>query len=82
MIWSAVAFAVHEARRREDPSEAAWFATSAAGTILLAVLGMTNFPLAQVNPTFTLALLWGGSMARQGLVRFCWLPPGTDAGAR
>ena len=36
MIWSAVAFAVHEARRREDPSEAAWFATSAAGTILLA----------------------------------------------
>ena len=81
MIGSAIVLGIREARRREDPWESTWFATTAAGTVLLATLSVTNFPFNQVNPTFTLALLWGGSMAmaRQGCVRFGWAGPGHAA---
>jgi len=82
MLWTAVTLGVREAQRPRDYWESAWLAASAAGTVMLAVLSLSNFPLNVVNPVFLLALLWGGSIAmtREGFVRFRWFAPGTTGG--
>jgi O-antigen ligase/polysaccharide polymerase Wzy-like membrane protein len=85
MLWSATTFCARESRRNENPLESAWLATAAACTVLLAVLGLSNFHLMLVNETFPLAFLWGGAMAiaRDGFFRFQWAdPPRTEGGAR
>lgn len=84
MLWSATVFCTRESRRNENRIESAWLATAAACTILLAVLGLSNFHLMLVNETFLLAFLWGGAMAiaRDGFLRFQWAdPPRTQRAA-
>jgi len=77
MLYSAISLGMREARRRADPLEASWFATSAAATVFLATLSLSNFPFGVVNEMFLLALLWGGAMAmtRTGFVLFRWSVP-------
>lgn len=77
MLWAAIAMGVREARRRTDPWESTWFATTAAATVFLVVFSLSNFPFARVNEMFFLAMLWGGAVAmtRKGLVLFQWSPP-------
>lgn len=79
MLWTAIMVFTREARRREDPWESAWLAAAGICTVVLTVLGLSNFHLMQVNGTFSLAFLWGGAMAmaRDGFIRFQW----TDAAA-
>ncbi len=81
MLAAAVRLGAREARRRADPLEASWFATSAAATVFLAVLSLSNFPFGVVNEMFLLALLWGGAMAmtRSGFRRVRWSPPARGA---
>jgi O-antigen ligase len=77
MLAAAVGLGAREARRRADPWESAWLATSAAATVFLAVFALSNFPFGLVNEMFLLALLWGGSMAmaHEGLVSIRWSSP-------
>ena len=83
LIAGAITLGVREARRREDPWESTWFAATAAATVHLTVFALSNFPFGQVNPIFTLALLWGGAMGmtRNGFVRFQWSTPEATAAA-
>jgi len=48
---------------RSEGAVAGWCAASAACTIYLAGIGLTNFSLVQVNSTFLLGLLWGLSLS-------------------
>jgi O-antigen ligase len=76
MLWSAARLGIHHARRRADPIEASWLAAAGAGTILISVFALTDFPFDSVEPMFLVALLWGGAMAltRDGFFRFRWRP--------
>ena len=76
-LWTAARLGAKEARRSTDPWVGAWFATTGAATVFLAVFSLSNFPFGVVNEMFLLAFLWGGSMAmtRTGFVVFRWRPP-------
>ena len=78
VLYQGVRLGVRGARRLADGDEAGWCAGAAAGTLYIAVLGLTNYPLAQVNSTFLLAFLWGIALALQGPVRsaIVWRRPG------
>ena len=80
MLWTAIALGVRESRRRTDPWEATWFATTAAATFFLVVFSLSNFPFSRVNETFCLATLWGGAMGmtRTGRVTLRWSPEPSD----
>lgn len=84
ILWAAFRFGARHARQREDPWESSWFAATAAATAFLTVFSFSDWPFGQVNPTFLLALLFGGSMAmaREGLLRFRWSTPGPLVGRR
>jgi O-antigen ligase len=77
MIWAATALGVRESRRCQHDWSSAWLAATAASTVFLAVLCLTNFHYGQVNPTFPLALMWGAAMAmsHKGFVHFRWAMP-------
>ncbi|MEO5988426.1 MAG: O-antigen ligase family protein [Candidatus Eisenbacteria bacterium] len=47
----------------KDPDSVAWCAGTAAATVHLIVYCNVHFPLGEVNTTFTLAFLWGVTMA-------------------
>lgn len=55
--------------RLDDPERAAWCAGTAAATVYLAAVGLTNYPFALVNATVLMAVLWGVALAVQS-------PPG------
>jgi hypothetical protein len=50
-------------RNRKDPYEAAWCAGAAAVALHLLIYCNVHFPLAEVNSTFAVALMWGGAMS-------------------
>ncbi len=52
--------------RLKDPDSVAWCAGTAAATVHLIVYCNVHFPLGEVNTTFTLAFLWGVTMALVG----------------
>jgi O-antigen ligase len=83
MLSAAIALGAREARRRTDPLESTWFATTAAATAFLVVFSLSNYPFAVVNETFLLALLWGVAMAmtRQGFVSIRWAATAGTAGS-
>lgn len=82
ILWTAFWLGARHARQREDPWESSWFATTAAATAFLTVFSLSDWPFGQVNPTFLLALFFGGSMAMagEGLLRFRWSAPGPLGG--
>jgi O-antigen ligase len=45
--------------RRLGGLKSGWAAGAAAATAYVATLGLTNYPMAQVNSTFLMVLLWG-----------------------
>ena len=47
-------------RNRKDPYEAAWCAGAAAVALHLLIYCNVHFPLAEVNSTFAVALMWAG----------------------
>jgi O-antigen ligase len=61
-------------RRLAEPWAAAWCAGTAAVTVQVMVLANMHFPLAEVNATFPLALMWGATIAltSSGRWRFAW----------
>jgi O-antigen ligase/polysaccharide polymerase Wzy-like membrane protein len=73
LLWAATRAGMRGARRHADEA-GAWSAGAAAVTAYIAVLGLTNYPLAQVNPTFLLALLWGVMLSLDGgpNLRIAW----------
>ena len=77
MLWAAARLGWRGARHHEDPWESSWCAAAAAATIFLMTLSLSNFHLDEVNPTFSLALLWGGTMAleNRGTLRLRWNAP-------
>jgi len=60
--------------RHEDPRVAGWCAASAACTVFVAVLGLTNYYFFMVTLSFLLALVWGITLAfaHPGRRRFVW----------
>ena len=50
-------------RALADPVAQSWCMGAAAATVYVIVYGLVHFPLAEVNTTFTIALLWGSSAA-------------------
>jgi hypothetical protein len=60
--------------RLAEPWAAAWCAGTAAATVYVMVFANMHFPLAEVNSTFPLALMWGGTIAltSRGVWRFVW----------
>jgi O-antigen ligase len=56
-LWSA---------RRLPPPEAAWGAAAAAATAYTAALGFTNYPMAMVNSTYIMVLMWGIALSLGG----------------
>jgi O-antigen ligase len=52
-----------KAWRHEDSFTQSWCVGAAAATVYVLVYNLVHFPLAEVNTTFTIALLWGGAMA-------------------
>lgn len=60
--------------RNADPRVAGWGAASAAGTVFVAVIGLTNYNFFMVTLSFMIALVWGItlSLARPGHHRFVW----------
>jgi len=79
LLFTAVRMGVRGARHHDGQWESAWMATSAAATILVAVMDLSNFQLAFSHVTFSLALLWGGTIALsgEGFIRFRWADPRT-----
>jgi O-antigen ligase len=77
LLWVAYRLGAREARKRADPWEASWLATTSGATVCMAVFAMFDWPFAQVYSTLMLGLLWGGSIAmtREGTVRFQWSAP-------
>jgi hypothetical protein len=73
LLYQGARMATQGMRRLSDPEEVSWCAAAAGSTLYIAVLGLTNFPLAQVNPTFTLAFLWGVALALQAPPRTAWV---------
>ena len=73
------------ASREHDPLTSAWGSCAAASTGYIAVLGLTNFPLAQVNSPFLLALLWGMAISftrsQEGRVVWRVVAPVTPLGS-
>jgi hypothetical protein len=65
VLYQGLRLGVRGARRLADGDEAGWCAGAAGATLYIAVLGLTNYPLAQVNSTFLLAFLWGVALALQ-----------------
>jgi hypothetical protein len=65
VLFQGLWLGVRGARRLTDGDEAGWCAGAAGATLYIAVLGLTNYPLAQVNSTFLLAFLWGVALALQ-----------------
>jgi len=59
---------------RLEGGDAAWADSAAAATVYIAVLGLTNYPIAMVNCTFMLAFLWGVALALRTPARmtFTW----------
>jgi len=83
-IWvliSGFLMAAREARRRTDPWEASWMASTAGATAFLAAFGMFDFVFVEVNVTFLIALLWGGamSMSQHGSLDLRWRPAPKEA---
>jgi len=74
ILWAGLRLGVRQARGREGRWESSWFATLAAAMGFMALFSLTDWPFNQVNPTFLLALLFGGSMAmaREGRIRLQW----------
>jgi O-antigen ligase len=64
-VWTIVGglFTGIKASRSEHADISAWGAATAAASIHILTYCLVHFPLAEVNTTFTMALLWGGSMA-------------------
>ncbi len=62
---------------------AGWSAGAMAATVYTAVFGLTNYPLAMVNPAFLLALMWGVALSLQAprLWRIVWRRDAAVAGA-
>jgi hypothetical protein len=65
VLFEGLRLGVRGTRRLTDGDEAGWCAGAAGATLYIAVLGLTNYPLAQVNSTFLLAFLWGVALALQ-----------------
>jgi hypothetical protein len=65
VLFQGLWLGIRGARRLTDGDEAGWCAGAAGATLYIAVLGLTNYPLAQVNSTFLLAFLWGVALALQ-----------------
>ena len=65
-------------RRLEDTRQQAWCVGAAASAVHIIVYNLVHFPLAEVNTTFTIALLWGGAMAMTShdWHELHWGPPG------
>ena len=80
LLWSAIRMGAKGARREQDPWSSAWFATTGAATVFMAVFSLSNFPFGVVNEMFLLAFLWGGSMAmaREGFLVLRWRPAGAE----
>lgn len=76
LVWVLVAATRAGAAgvRHEDPRVAGWFAASAACTVFVAVLGLTNYYFFMVTLSFLLALVWGVTIAfsRRSRRRFVW----------
>ena len=72
-----------DGRRLEEPLAAAWCTGAAAATVFVMIDSFVHFPLAEVNATFPIALLWGGAIAltARGRWRFRWRPPAGAGGA-
>ena len=64
-VWMLVAAVVTGARGRrlEDRGAAAWCTGTSAATVYVIVYSFVHFPLAEVNTTFALALMWGVCMS-------------------
>lgn len=69
LLWTMTRAGMRGART-DSGETAAWSAAAAAMTAYMAVLGLTNYPLAQVNPTFLLALTWGVMLSLTGAGRW------------
>ena len=65
VLFQGLRLGARGALRLTDGDEAGWCAGAAGATLYIAVLGLTNYPLAQVNSTFLLAFLWGVALAFQ-----------------
>jgi O-antigen ligase len=70
---AALAMGIRGARTLRGES-AAWCATAASSTLYIAALGLTNYPIALVNSTFLLVVLWGIALSLQlpARYRFRW----------
>ena len=77
LFWTATRLGWRESRRRSDPWESAWFATTAGATVCMAIFAMFDFPFAEVYSTYMMGLFWGGAiaMSREGVVSFRWSAP-------
>lgn len=60
-------------RRLAEPWAAAWCAGTAAATVFVMVMANMHYPLAEVNSTFPLALMWGGTIALTSRGRWWFL---------
>jgi O-antigen ligase len=68
-LWVAVREGTRSARANTgEPS--AWSAAAAAAALHMAVVGLTNFSLAQVNGTVLMAFLWGIALSSNRLEGF------------
>jgi hypothetical protein len=76
LLWRGFLFTLRHARKRQDPWEASWFATTAAMTIFLTLYSVSDWPFYQVGPAFLIALLYGAciAMASQRSIQFHWSP--------
>jgi hypothetical protein len=66
MLYTAIRFGGHHARRREDPHESAWLAATAASTAFMAAFSLSDYPFDLMEAMFMMGLFWGVGM---GLVR-------------
>jgi O-antigen ligase len=78
-VWVLVGALVtgYQGRRVPDPYQAAWCAGASAVALWLLVYCNVHFPLAEVNSTFLVGLIWGGAMAitARGWTRIRWRVP-------
>jgi len=78
-VWMLVgAFMTgYKARNLPDPYQAAWCAGGSAVALWLLIYCNVHFPLAEVNSTFLVGLIFGGMMAiaARGWTRIHWRAP-------
>lgn len=74
MLWTAIRFSGHHARRREDTREASWLAATAASTAFMAAFSLSDYPFDLMEAMFMQGLFWGIGMglAREELLTVRW----------